>query len=294
MPGHSRQEKKAHVRRHILTGTSSPPKGAAIVRQELGDQVSGGDTYNIQTYFRAINDTERGAFPNVATRVGTTAPPFDLPLVGGGSCSLAQLREQGHVVLIFGSFTTPPLVAQLPALETLHRTYGGRGFAFLHVYTREIHPGENLPPHGTMEQKLDHAGQMRDYARITFPIGVDDLDGTVHKVYGALPSMAIIVHRDGTIVYRASWAEAGLIQAMLEDLLRRDRAEAGRPMSGSSSNPWRSDDRGRLIYNESITFMELEPAEAWNILDLAGPKARADVMAGEHPANKLLQSQKGV
>jgi len=143
-----------------------------------------------------------------------------------------------------------------------------------------------------MEQKVDQARQMRDYARITFPIAVDDLEGTVHHAYGGLPSMAIIVHRDGTIVYRASWAEANLIQAMLEDLLRRDRAEAGRPMSGGpSANPWRSDDRGRLIYNESITFMELEPPEDWNILDLAGPKARADVMAGEHPSNKLLQSR---
>jgi hypothetical protein len=229
------------------------------------------DAYNIDTYFREINEPQRAAFPTLAASVGHPAPSFSIPLLDGGSVALEPLLSRGHLVLVFGSFTTPPAVAQLAALETLHRTYGGRGFPFLYVYTREIHPGENFPPHRTMEQKADHARRMRDYARITFPVAIDDLQGTVHNAYGGLPSMAFVIHRDGTLVYRGSWTLAHAVQAVLEELLRWDRSEAaGEP--------------GRLAYHESVTFMEREPEDVWNIVDLAGPKARADLDAADHAA----------
>lgn len=221
------------------------------------------DSYNIDTYVRDINDAPRAAFASFPVRVGSQAPAFDLPLVGGGQVSLGHLLSSGPAVLVFGCFTAPPCVAQLPALEALHRTYGGRGIAFLFIYTREIHPGENFAPHRDMEQKLRQAEQMRDYARISFPVAADHLSGTVHQAYGGLPSMAWVVHRDGTVIYRSSWTQAGHIRNVLEDLLRRDRGEA-------------SAERGRLAYNEWVSYMEHEGGEHWNLLDLAGPKARAD------------------
>jgi hypothetical protein len=91
------------------------------------------DAYNIDTYFREINEPQRAAFPTLAASVGHPAPSFSIPLLDGGSVALEPLLSRGHLVLVFGSFTTPPAVAQLAALETLHRTYGGRGFPFLYV-----------------------------------------------------------------------------------------------------------------------------------------------------------------
>jgi hypothetical protein len=221
------------------------------------------DSYNIDTYYRSINDDTRAAFPRLPLRVGSAAPPFSLPLVGGGKADLQSLLDTGHLVLIFGCFTAPPCVAQLPALESHFRTYSGRGISFLFIYTREIHPGENFPPHRTMEQKLAQAERMRDHARITFPVAADALDGTVHEAYGGLPSMTTVVHHDGTVIYRGSWTQAAQIRDVLENLLLRDRDEA----AGT---------RGRLAYSEWISYMEHEADENWALLDVAGPKARAD------------------
>jgi len=224
--------------------------------------VSAADQYNTDTYVRDINFATREAFFDGPVRVGEMAPDFDLPLVDGGRARLADLRAKGHVALIFGCFTAPPCVAQLPAIEALHRTYGGRGFSFLFVYTREIHPGENLPPHRTIDQKIEQARRMRDYARITFPIGADDLEGSVHIAYGGLPSMVAVIHRAGQLVYRGSWTQSEMLHPVLENLLLRDRDE------GKGT--------GRLAYHEWLAYMERESSEHWRIVDLAGPKARSD------------------
>ncbi|MBM2810156.1 MAG: alkyl hydroperoxide reductase/Thiol specific antioxidant/Mal allergen [Chloroflexi bacterium] len=222
------------------------------------------DDYNIETYYREINNAARAVFPSAPLRVGHRAPAFELPEVDGGAIRLESLTARGHVVLIFGCFTAPPCIAQLPALETMHRTYGGREISFVFVYTREIHPGENFPPHRTIEQKLEQARRMRDHARISFPVTADALDGSVHLAYGGLPSMAIVVHRDGTLVYRGEWTVAPVIRIVLEDLLRQDKSA----QLASS---------GRRAYHEWISPMDPEPIEAQQtILELAGPKSRAD------------------
>ncbi len=222
------------------------------------------DRYNIDTYVRDINHANRDAFFNGPVRVGQPAPDFQLPEVDGGEVSLKSLTARGHTVLIFGCFTAPPCLSQLPALEALHRAYSGRGFAFAFVYTREIHPGENFPPHRTIEQKLEQARRMRDYARITFPVAADDLQGTVHHAYGALPSMACVVHRSGDLVYRGSWTISEMIHRVLENLLLRDRDET-------------AGQRSRFAYHEWLAHMPHEGAKVWNTIDLAGPKARADL-----------------
>lgn len=220
------------------------------------------DAYNFETYRRDVNDELRLAFP-VHLRVGELAPPFRLPTVDGGVLDLSEQRAKGHVVLIFGCYTAPPCLAQLPSLEALSRLYGGRGVSFGFVYTREVHPGEVFSPHKTSEQKLDQARRLRERARITFPVAVDDLDGTVHHAYGSLPSMAWVVHRDGTVVYRGSWTEADVIREVIENLLVRDRAEA----TGGA---------GRFGYHEWLRFMPREGDEHWEVLHTAGPKAWAD------------------
>jgi hypothetical protein len=225
--------------------------------------MSRAEQYNIDTYKLELNDPQRAAFPNHAVRVGKPAPSFSLPTVDGDQVSLQGLSERGHVVLIFGCFTAPPAMAQLGPLEVLHRTYGGRGFSFLFVYTREVHPGEGFPPHRSLEQKANQARRMRDHARISFPVAVDDLDGTVHNAFGGMPSFAIVIHRDGTVIARSTWTQWEQIQMILENLLRREKGEADGEL-------------GRLSHVEWISYMGRESDEYWALLDQAGPKARED------------------
>ncbi len=78
-------------------------------------------------------------------------------------------------------------------LEPMAREYGPQGFDFLFVYTREAHPGERYGPHRSMEQKLTHARAFKERGQVERPILVDDLVGTGHKLYGALPNMSYII-----------------------------------------------------------------------------------------------------
>lgn len=76
------------------------------------------------------------------------------------------------------------------------------------MYTREAHPGENLPAHRSLEDKLRAAARLRDEIGIQREILVDDLEGTVHRAYGTLPNMTWVLGRGGTILYKAMWTSA--------------------------------------------------------------------------------------
>jgi peroxiredoxin len=64
---------------------------------------------------------------------GATAPAFELPRVGAeGSVSLASLR--GRVVLLnFWATWCKPCEEELPAMQRLHQTLAGDGFALVAV-----------------------------------------------------------------------------------------------------------------------------------------------------------------
>jgi hypothetical protein len=92
------------------------------------------------------------------------------------------------------------------------------------VYTREAHPGEKIPHHSSMAQKLEHARLFTARWSVRRPILVDELDGPVHRAYGMLPNMTYVVNAAGRIVYRADWTDAHSIEWVLE-YLRHEAAE---------------------------------------------------------------------
>jgi hypothetical protein len=112
---------------------------------------------------------------------------------------------------------------------------------------------------------------MAEHGRITFPVAADDLQGTTHLAYGGLPSMACVVQSDGTLIYRGSSTQADMLQEVFENLLLRDRSQ-------------NKQGRSRVVYHEWLAFMPGESQSSWELLDLAGPKARADYeRANPHP-----------
>jgi peroxiredoxin len=69
-------------------------------------------------------------------KAGTPAPPFTLPVRGGGSVDLASFK--GHVVVInFWATWCPPCVAEMPALDRLHRALSRDGLVVLGVSVDE-------------------------------------------------------------------------------------------------------------------------------------------------------------
>jgi hypothetical protein len=99
------------------------------------------------------------------------------------------------------------------------KEFADKGFVFLFLYTREAHPGQQHGAHTGMEQKLAYAREFREDCQIERPILVDDLSGTVHRLYGELPNMTYLIGRGGRILFRSNWTDVPTIEMMLNYLV---------------------------------------------------------------------------
>jgi hypothetical protein len=87
------------------------------------------------------------------------------------------------------------------------------------IYTREAHPGENVPRHGSFEDKLACAARLRKQAGIGPDILVDGLAGAVHRGYGCMPDMTWVIDRGGRVAYKANWTSGANVEALLDRFL---------------------------------------------------------------------------
>jgi hypothetical protein len=115
-----------------------------------------------------------------------------------------------------------------PSMNAIADQFVDQGVGSYFLYTHEAHPGEHYPHLTSMEQKFDHANDLRDILGVTRPILVDALDGACHRAYGSMPNMTWIFNAAGVPVYKSDWSDAGSVVNALEYFLAvRDRRKAG-------------------------------------------------------------------
>ena len=139
------------------------------------------------------------------------------------------------------------------------------------LYTREAHPGENVPHHDSFERKLACAALLREETGIGRDILVDDLAGTVHRAYGLMPNMTWVIGRGGRIAYKADWTSAANVEAFLARFLaaRTEHQPGTAPvMYETQQIEFRYPDRKRfmqrLLRNGPRAVAEFEKAqELW-------------------------------
>ena len=136
---------------------------------------------------------------------GDRVPDFDLPTLGGGRFRSSDLGETGPALLIFGSSTCPITDSAAPGLNELHTRFGDR-VRFVMVNVREAHPGKAVPQPKTLDEKTAHAEQLRDLHGFNFEMTADDIDGNFHRALSPKPNSAYVLGKDGTILFRAQWA----------------------------------------------------------------------------------------
>ena len=156
-------------------------------------------------------------------------------------------------------------MGEVSPLNEMYGNYRDKGFEFFTIYVREPHPGENYGPHRDFAQKLEFARQCRDQDGIENPLLVDDLEGTVHRLYGVLPNMVYIVSKEGRIVYKAMWTDHDDIRVVLDNLVMADELRA----EGVRLKP---------SLTEKINFIPAQYAGGVRekVFDRAGPKAWED------------------
>jgi peroxiredoxin len=202
------------------------PVSAAQVYSE--DQMA--DMAKLVDFKQLVLDSEkRKAIPHVLSfrkeiGVGEEAPPFELQTTDGKSASLEAMRGK-NVVFMFAAMTCPPAHMQTHKLNQLQTKYSSDDVEFLIVYSIERHHGEPGYQDFTLaqnyQQKMAYA-QMLDQ-EVNLTIAVDGMDEKVLELYGKVPNAAYVLDREGTIVFRASWAQTEKIEEVLDSLLEHQR-----------------------------------------------------------------------
>ena len=158
---------------------------------------------------------------------GDPVPDFDLPTLDGGRSR--DLAESGPALLVVGSYTCPVTDSAAPGLNDLHARFGDR-VRFVMVAVREAHPGARAPQPTDFETKRAHAERLRDLHNITYEVAVDDIEGRLHRALSPKPNSAYLLGSDGTILFRAHWAND--TKALAKAL---DAVTAGRPLPRTQS-----------------------------------------------------------
>ncbi len=162
-------------------------------------------------------------------RIGEEAPDFTAERLDGGAFTLSALRGQKSVLIVFGCYACPPCVTNIstshPNLVSLYAQYAAQGFEFVYVYTREAHPGPNIAPHRSMEDKRKSAERLRKTEGVTFPIVVDTYEGDVHHLYADVRfnNPVFLVNKAGFIVYKAAWLDSFELPQVLDEVVLWDR-----------------------------------------------------------------------
>jgi hypothetical protein len=195
---------------------------------------------------------------------GDRFPEFDLPTLDGDRFGFRDLRETGPVLLIFGSSTCPVTDNAAPGLKELYLRFGDR-VRFVMVNVREAHPGKTFPQPTTLTTKIAHAERLRDLHGFEFEVAVDDVEGTLHRAMSPKPNSAYLLAKDGTILFRAQWAnDTNALEAAL------DAVVAGRSPRPSLS--------GGVLRPTLRILRNVAP-----VLDRAGSGAWADMWRAAPP-----------
>jgi thiol-disulfide isomerase/thioredoxin len=192
---------------------------------------------------------------------------FDLPTLDGGRFRRQDLSESAPVLLVFGSYTCPVTESAVPGLRRLHGRFGDR-VRFVMVNVREAHPGANVPQPDDMEEKQAHACLLRDFHDLPFEVAVDDIAGSMHRAMSPKPNSAYLLGGDGSILFRAHWANATrALAAALEDVT------AGRPLRHTESRAPTRPIWPTLRYVAPV--LDRAGADAWRDMWLAVPPMAA-------------------
>src|SRR5438128_9281194 len=115
---------------------------------------------------------------------------------------------------------------QSAAVETMYQANKERA-DFLLVYIREAHPSDsNWGVKGmtqtepkSLDERIEAAKKLRDKAKLTMPMVVDEMDDVVNMRYGAWPERIYIIGVDGKIAYRTALGPDGFVPKKAREAL---------------------------------------------------------------------------
>jgi len=176
--------------------------------------------YNYPRFKSGLYDFEVFGGPDA----GDQYRDAELTRLDGRPVRLSDFLKDKPLVLETGSITCPMYGNSAPPMQKLAAKYPE--LAFVLMYVREAHPGERVGAHCTPADKMTAARQSRERhgdRRITL---VDDVGGTAHKLYGAMPNSIFVIGTDGMVLFRSIWNNADDMDAILGAIARGKQVDS--------------------------------------------------------------------
>jgi len=146
-------------------------------------------------------------------RIGEAAPDFTATRLDGTRVRLSDFRGT-PIVLETGSVSCPMFVSHIEQMNALARRYPD--VLFLVLYVREAHPGQHVRAHQNAAEKAAAARMVVVQEGEGRVILIDDLAGTAHRQYGAMPNTVHVIDSQGGVVFRAMWNDVSAVDAALQ------------------------------------------------------------------------------
>jgi len=168
--------------------------------------------------------------PAASLRIGQTAPDFTLQKLDGQSVQLSSFKGK-IVLLVFGSYSSPIFREHAAAIEQVRREYSPRINVML-IYTRENYPAGQwdvernkqddvlIAEHADMNARITAAKQARDRLKLTVPIVLDSMDNKTATDYDGFSNAAVLIGRDGTVLFFQKWFEPYALRGAMDDALK--------------------------------------------------------------------------
>lgn len=93
---------------------------------------------------------------------------------------------------------------------------------FLDVIIRQAHPGPGVEAYRTFEQKRRDAERFSREDNRSYPVLIDDLEGSTHQVYGGLADPTYLIDADGRVAFYSMWTHAPTLHTAIEELMKLD------------------------------------------------------------------------
>jgi thiol-disulfide isomerase/thioredoxin len=139
---------------------------------------------------------------------GDTLPSFKLVTTSGKQLTNSDVLGGKPVLIVFGSMTCPMTASAAPTVQELQDEFGDR-VDFIMLYVREAHPGELITQAETMDEKLEHARELKQLYDISWTVAADTIDGDLHRALDPKPNSAYLISGEGEILFRSLWASDG-------------------------------------------------------------------------------------
>ena len=163
--------------------------------------------------YRRFTPQEYDFTVDIGLQAGDRYQDVALTTLSGKTVRLSDYVTDKPLVLETGSMTCPMYAQSVPPMQRLMAKYPNLDHVL--IYVREAHPGELQPQHQTLTDKIDAASKTKRRYRDGRTVLVDDVAGSAHRYYGAMPNSIFVIAPDGKILFRSIWNNAEDMEAIL-------------------------------------------------------------------------------